>query len=162
MHDSAVSASAELRQRLDAMPAAVQAALAAKATDLATRLRDHVVKDKLSGQLLKVRSGALRASIQAEVTLDEDAVLARVFSAGDVKYAAIQEYGGRTAAHDILPDRAKALAFLAGGETVFARIVHHPGSTIPEHAYLRSALADMAGEIVSELKAAAIQAVQIS
>ena len=149
---------AELSQSIAAYTAAVEAALAVKAADLAEHLRAHVVQDKLSGQLLQVRTGALRDSIQAEVILGSDQVLARVFSSGDVKYAAIQEYGGRTPAHDIVPDKAKALAFLMGGETVFARIVHHPGSTIPEHAYLRSSLADMAGEIVGELKAAAIAA----
>jgi phage gpG-like protein len=147
---------AELIAHLEVIPVALQAAIAAKAADLAARLQAHVTRDKLSGQSLQVRTGALRDSIQAEVDLAEDTVLARVFSSGDIKYAAIQEYGGRTAAHDIAPDKAKALAFLAGGQIVFARIVHHPGSTIPEHAYLRSSLADMADEIIGELKAAAV------
>ena len=157
-----MEAIAQLTERIAAYPATIEAALAAKAADLADRLRVHVVQDKLSGQVLKVRTGALRDSIQAEVALDGDRVKARVFSSGDVKYAAIQEYGGRTAAHEIRPDKAKALAFQAGGRTVFARIVHHPGSSIPEHAYLRSSLADYAGEIVSELKAAALSAIAAS
>ncbi len=144
----------KLAAHFDAMPAQVQAALSAKAAQLAQALAAHVTDDKLSGQLLKIRTGSLRASIGSEVALDGDQVAARVFSAGDVKYAAIQEYGGRTAPHDIVPQKAKALAFLAGGKTVFARIVHHPGSAIPERSYLRSALADMAEEIIEELQAA--------
>jgi len=92
------------------------------------------------------------------VSGDGDSVLARVFSAGDVKYARIQEYGGRTAAHDIVPVKAKVLAFTAGGGTVFATIVHHPGSTIPARSYLRSSLADMAGVITGELRAAVTEA----
>ena len=131
----------------------------AKAASLAERLRAHVVDDKLSGQVLQVRSGALRASIGAEVTVDGETIVARVFSAGDIKYARIQEYGGRTAAHDIVPTKAKALAFLVGGHTVFATLVHHPGSTIPERSYLRSSLADMAGVIADEMRSAAAKAV---
>ena len=42
-------------------------------------------------------------SIAAEVAADGDGVVATVGSFGDVKYAAIQEYGGKTAAHEILP-----------------------------------------------------------
>ena len=39
-------------------------------------------------------------------------------------------YGGKTAAHDIVAVKAKALAFLAHGAQHFAKSVHHPGSVI--------------------------------
>ena len=150
----------DLSARLADMPAAVRAALQAKAADLAERLRRHVVDDKLSGQVLQTRTGALKASIAAEVSDDAGQVLVRVFSSGDVKYAAIQEYGGVTAPHDIVPDKAKALAFVLHGGAVFAKRVHHPGSRIPARSYLRSSLADMAGQIIAEFKDAAIAAMQ--
>lgn len=142
-----------LGARLDDLPAAVRAAVSAKAADLAERLRAHIADDKLSGQVLNAKTGALRASIGADVTIDGDRIAARVFSGGDLKYAHIQEYGGQTPAHEILPDKAKVLAFIVGGGTVFARRVQHPGSTLPERSYLRSSLADMAGTITAELKA---------
>ena len=69
-------------------------------------------------------------------------------------YADIQEYGGRTSPHDIVPVKAQALRFMMEGKTVFAKIVHHPGSLIPERSYLRSALSDMQNQIVSELEQA--------
>ena len=144
--------------RLADLPPAVLAALQTKAVALAAALTTHVVKDKLSGQVLAVKSGRLRASISSEVDIDGDAVRSRVFVSPGVKYAAIQEFGGRTAAHDIVPDKARALAFLIGGRRVFARLVHHPGSTLPARSYLRSSLADMAGEIATALKAAALAA----
>jgi len=147
-----------LQNRLANAPAAIQSALRAKAADLAERLRKHVTDDKLSGQVLQTRSGALKASITAEVDDDGGQIVARLFSAGDIKYAAIQEYGGRTAAHDILPDKAKALAFLVHGAPVFAKVVHHPGSQIPARSYLRSALADMGDQIVAEFRDAALDA----
>lgn len=147
-----------LAARFAAMPAAIRSALNAKAILLAQALKDHVVQDKLAGQILQSRTGALRASIDAEVSVDGDQTQVRLFAGEAVKYAAIQEFGGRTPAHDIAPDKAKALAFTVGGRRVFARIVHHPGSTIPARPYLSSALADMGPQIAAELKAAAVAA----
>ncbi len=148
-----------LAARLQSLPATIQAVLRVKAEALARALSAHVTQDKLSGQVLRARSGALRDSIAAEVTGEDAKVLARVFSRGDVKYAAIQEYGGRTPPHDIVPDKARALAFIAGGRQVFAAIVHHPGSTIPARPYLGPALAEMGPWIIAELNAAAVAAV---
>ena len=106
-----------------------------------------VKNDKLSGAVLNAGSGTLRDSIAANVSADADGVVASVGSEGDVKYAAIQEYGGKTSAHEILPIKAQALAFVVGGAQVFARRVEHPGSVIPERSSLRSSLDDMRDEI---------------
>jgi phage gpG-like protein len=148
----------EASARFDAYPAALQAALGAKATDLAAALADLVKNDKLSGAVLNSRSGALRDSIAASVTAEADGFHASVGSEGDVKYAAIQEYGGKTGAHEILPAKGDVLAFVAGDGQHFARRIEHPGSLIPERSYLRSALADMNDEIVTALADAAAKA----
>lgn len=150
-----------LEARLDAMPTSVQAMLKIKVTALAIKLQGHIVADKLHGQVLNQRSGALARSIQEEAPIVEGAgVYGRVFSAGDVKYAAIHEYGGRTPPHDIVPDKAEALAFMIGGRQVFAKIVHHPGSQMPERSFMRSSLADMAEEITAGLRQAAVEGLQ--
>jgi phage gpG-like protein len=148
----------ETSARFDAYPAALQAALGAKATDLAAALADLVKNDKLSGAVLNTRSGALGHSITASVTAETDGFLASVGSDGDIKYAAIQEYGGKTSAHEILPSKGDVLAFVTGDGQHFARRVEHPGSLIPERSYLRSALADMNDEIVTALADAAAKA----
>ena len=140
----------ETSARFDAYPAALQAALGAKATELAATLTD-LVKNKLSGAVLNTGSGALRNSIAASVTADADGVLASVGSEGDVKYAAIQEYGGKTSAHEILPVKGDVLAFVASDGQHFARRIEHPGSVIPERSYLRSSLEDMKDEILAAL-----------
>ena len=140
----------ETSARFDAYPAALQAALGAKATELAGALTD-LVKNKLSGAVLNTGSGALRDSIAASVTADADSVLASVGSEGDVKYAAIQEYGGKTSAHEILPVKGDVLAFVSGDGQRFARRIEHPGSVIPERSYLRSSLEDMKDEILAAL-----------
>lgn len=151
----------ELVARLDAMPSSVLAALRQRVATLAIKLQAHVVRDKLSGQVLGVRSGRLRRSIQEVAPIEENGgVFGRVFSAGDVKYARIHEFGGKTPAHDILPDKAEALAFIIGGRQVFAKVVHHPGSHMPERSFLRSSLRDMAEDIETELKRAVVAGLQ--
>ena len=116
--------------------------------------------DKLAGAVLNVSSGALQASIVADVSIDGDGVHATVGSTGDVKYAAIQEYGGRTGAHEILPSKAQALAFMVGGSLRFSRKIEHPGSMIPERSYLRSSLDDMNGDITSALAEVAAEVLE--
>jgi phage gpG-like protein len=151
----------ETSARFDAYPAALQAALGAKATELAATLTD-LVKSKLSGAVLNTSSGALRDSIAASVTADADGVLASVGSEGDVKYAAIQEYGGKTSAHEILPVKGDVLAFVASDGQHFARRIEHPGSVIPERSYLRSSLEDMKDEILAALADCAANAWEIA
>jgi phage gpG-like protein len=148
----------ETRAQLDVYPAALQTALSAKAAELAAALADLVKNSNLSGAVLNTRSGALSDSIAVSVNADSDGVLASVGSEGDVKYAAIQEYGGKTSAHEILPAKADVLAFVIGDAQHFARRVEHPGSLIPERSYLRSALADMKDEILTALAGAATEA----
>ena len=101
-----------------------------------------------------------RCTLRSSATSRPTATASRasVGSNGDVKYAAIQEYGGKTAAHEILPAKAQALAFVADGAPRFARKVDHPGSLIPERSYLRSSLDEMSGEIVAALAEAATEA----
>jgi phage gpG-like protein len=160
MFNVTLQGASEFVERLEQMPAVVQALLRSKVEALAIQLQAHVIRDKLSGQVLGVKTDALRRSIQEVVEASDDSVIGKVFSAGDVKYAAIHEYGGTIPAHDIYPSKAQALAFVVGGKTVFAKHVHIPDVKMPERSFLRSALADMAPEISSEMKAAVIQGIQ--
>jgi len=150
----------ETSARLDGLPARLASAISAKAIELAAALADRVKTGKLAGGVLNAQSGALQASIVADVAADRDGIVALVGSTGDVKYAAIQEYGGKTAAHEILPVKAQALAFVAGGALRFARKVEHPGSVIPERSYLRSALQEMGDEITAALTDAASEVLE--
>ena len=134
-----------------------------KVVDLQTRLVAKV-EANLSGDVLQTRSGALKASISTELNAGADMFDVSVSSDG-IPYAAIQEYGGHTSAHDIVPVKAKALAFAgAGGRSggVFARRVHHPGSAIPARAPLGSALDALRGEMSDDLKQAVLHALRSS
>lgn len=126
----------------------IAAHLAARAAALQQRLLSKVAAD-LSGAVLAERSGALKASVVADLAAGADGVVATIASAG-VPYAAIQERGGSTPAHDIVPVKARALAF-AGG---IAARVHHPGSAIPARAPFGRALDTKRDDIVGGLKEA--------
>lgn len=133
--------------KLGKVPVALHAQLLKVTAKYAINLQQHVKADKLSGQVLNRKSGALSNSIKFAVDDQGNAVYGRVFSSGDVKYAAIHEFGGTIPAHDIVPSKAQALAFMVAGKQVFAKIVHMPAVTMPERSFMRSSLADMAEQI---------------
>lgn len=143
---------------LAGMPERVRDALSDKANMLAAELQAKI-QQKLSGTVLNTKSGALLRSI---VTVIDDAsanVSVTVSAGGDIKYAAIQEYGGTIPPHEILSDKGKALAFLVGGKQAFAARVNLPAIAIPERSYMRSSLAEMADEIVEGLGEAVVGAI---
>ena len=66
------------------------------------------------------KTGALEKSIRRTVSGFESEI------SPQVPYAVYVEYGTRP--HTITPVRARALRFEVGGEPVFTRLVHHPGT----------------------------------
>jgi phage gpG-like protein len=134
----------------------VQNALLERAEGLRAELEARI-EQKLTGGILQARTGALAGSIQSS-TEDDGSAASIVASSIGVPYAAIQEFGGKTAAHDIVAVKAKCLAFDAGGGRVFARKVHHPGSTIPARSYIAESFAEKSGEIIASLKQAVLKA----
>lgn len=132
-------ASRALERVPDKVRAVLRTAVAQTTKDLAA-----LVRRKLSGGVLHVRSGKLLASIHTELRESQEAISGKVWSEG-VAYANIHEFGGRTKPHIIMPVNAKALHFFVGGNEVFAKVVHHPGSLIPERSYLRSSAIEMEG-----------------
>jgi phage gpG-like protein len=144
---------------LAGMPDRVRQALSSKANVLAAAL-EAKIQQKLSGGLLDTRSGALASSIIATVDESSANVSVRIGTSGDVKYAAIQEFGGTIPPHEIVPDKAKALVFATGGKAAFAKRVNLPAVTMPERSYLRSSLAEMAVDITAEMSEAVVQAMQ--
>jgi len=144
---------------LRAMPETVQAAIRRAVERQTLALQEHVQRDKLSGQVLHVVTGALRRSIHSTQSEQGAVFRGEVASSGDVKYGAIHEFGGTTKAHDIYPKNAKALHFFAGGNEIFAKVVHHPGSRMPERSFLRSALGDRAQAIEDDIRSSTESAV---
>lgn len=152
---------AALITKINAAPERVRKELTKEVTALVLLLEGNIKRDKLSGQVLHVRTGNLRRSIHAvlPVTQTDTGVFGKVVQSGDVKYGAIHEFGGRTPAHVIEAKRGKALAFMMGGKMAFAKRVNHPGSQMPERSFMRSALADMRNTISDRLQAAVKQGI---
>ncbi len=125
---------AELNKRL-----AVQALL----------LVNHIKQDKLSGQVLHVKSGDLRDSIfQENVQNDASGVTYKVASGGNLRYAAIHEFGG-TIKH---PGSDKLQVFDVGGRTVFTHHTAPHDIPMPQRSYMRTALADNKAQIVAAIQ----------
>lgn len=98
------------------------------------------VKRKLSGEVLRVRSGRLRQSIHSTVEKMPWGWLGQVGT--NVKYAGIHEYGGTIVLPVIYPVKKKALYFFIGGKEIFARRVRAHAIRMPERSFLRTALAE--------------------
>lgn len=142
---------------LETMPERIRDALSEKAGALAAELQAKI-QQKLSGGVLNQKSGALARSIVATIDdVSSDISVALAISA-DINYAAIHEYGGVIPPHEILPDKARALAFVVGGKQAFAARVNLPAIAMPERSYMRSSLAEMADEIAEGFSAAVARA----
>jgi phage gpG-like protein len=151
MFEIQVTGDKELIARLGEMPGNVRKALLRKVNALALTLLNQV-QGKLRGPVLNYVTGRLFRSIQEEVTSSGSSVIGRAFSSGDVKYAAIHEYGGTINIPEIVPTKAQALHFVIGGKDVFAKRVAAHDVVMPERSYMRSTLDQMRAAIVQGLR----------
>ena len=128
----------QLAARLAALPDAAAASLSRALLRLAQDLEDGVRQDKLSGQVLQARSGALRASITARA----DGLSVTVGS--DLGYAAAQEHGfiGTVAVRPHLRQIRQAF-----GRPIAERTIAVGGfdrrMDLPTRSFLGSALAEL-------------------
>lgn len=124
------------------------------------RLQAHVIRNKLSGQVLNVRTNNLRGSIHQEVIRDGSAIVGRVGT--NVEYAAFHEYGFNGAQSVREHMRTIKMAFgkmlkepkkiVIGAHT---RHVDYKGKS-----FLRTALQDQHEEIVTALNEAVKEAMR--
>ncbi len=121
---------------------------------------ERVVKqDKLSGQVLKVRTGNLRRSIHTELE-GLGTINARATVGTNVVYARIHEEGGTIPAHIVEARNGKALKFTpSGGATMFRRRVQIPDVVLPARSFLRSALEELRPSIILDIEQAIAKAV---
>jgi phage gpG-like protein len=99
--------------------------------------------------------GQLRRSIFSKAN-DSDTLVEGVVATGaDTPYARIQELGGTVQIPEIVPTKARALAFAVGGKTVFAMRAKAHSVTIPAQRYMGRAFDDMRQTIIEQMTAAA-------
>lgn len=120
-------------------------------------LAETDAKKLQSGPVLNVVSGFLSSRTNARVTREADGWTIRL--GNPQRYSRILELGGTTAPHIIRPRRpGGVLAFESGGQTIFARLVNHPGSRIAPHPTLRPALEGQVAKIPERMERAVDQA----
>lgn len=144
--------------RLRALPDAANAGLARAVAQLGIALQSSVQQDKLSGQVLNVRSGALKSSIDVAIERNTTGVTATVFT--DLDYAAAQEYGfsGTVNVKASLRLIKEAFGFPIAAKTISVG-AHSRRMNLPERSFLRSALDDMTADISTGVEDALRQAI---
>jgi phage gpG-like protein len=147
--------------RLNSLPDILRTRLERVIRRLGIDLQAHVKDDKLSGQVLHVRSGTLRRSINLKMKNSLTAIQATVGT--NVKYAHAHEYGldqtvdvrgyMRLVKGSTTPLTAwkrsvnrSTRAGLRGVTETFVR-PHSMHMRLPERSFLRSALHDMTAQI---------------
>jgi phage gpG-like protein len=132
--------------RLRALPNAANVGIARAVAKLGIALQNNVQQNKLSGQVLNVRSGTLKSSIDVAVDQGGGRMTATVFTAVD--YAAAQEYGFTGTVNVRASLRLIKEAF---GRPIAAKTIavgaYSRRMNLPERSFLRSALADMTPDI---------------
>lgn len=137
--------------RFSAMPGRLRDELRAGIGRAVLKLQAYVKTDKLSGQVLQVRTGRLRRSITERLTEESARVVGIVGT--NVAYARVHEYGfsGSVNVREHLrQSKTGAMALVRG---------HSRNMHLPERSFLRSALADMTPEIRNEVQAALNRAI---
>jgi len=98
----------------------------------------YITRETYLASGLHVRSGALvQENYPIPLQVRGDTMVTGIRN--EKAYAAAHELGAQTRPHDIRPRNKRALYWEGAAHPV--RIVHHPGSRIPERPFIRPALA---------------------
>jgi len=144
----------ELIARMGQIPARMKAAVDLTVQKLGFELEARV-KRKLTGEVLRVQTGRLRASISrgapGSMSRFESTADASIYYVGtNVSYGVMWERG--IAAHTVRPVNAKALRFTIGGEVLFRMSARIPAQA--PRKFLEPALFEMRPTIITQLSAA--------
>jgi hypothetical protein len=166
----------EAKATLRAVQELPQTAMAeiVKAMDLQNQITVGLIKSKYLSfpkqnppveMGLRYVSGRYRQSLRASQAVAvgqrvESGIGSSVVSKEGVSYPAVHEFGARIPAHDIYPKNKGALKFQIGERTVFAKVVHHPGSTIPARAPIQSGIEDRIAEYGEAVSNAIVNALK--
>ena len=142
-----------LLARLSGAHDRLQASLLQAVERLSIRVQSEVKEGKLTGQVLHVRTGTLRRSINRVVEQDDRKTVATVGT--NVVYGRIHEYGYQGTVD------VREHARNVGGTSTTVR-AHQRNVNLPERSFLRSTLREYEGEINATLREAALRAVQPS
>lgn len=139
---------------LRTIPVNVEAELKLEVEKLSISLTGKVKAEKLSGQVLKNRTGTLRRSINYKVFSEPHRIFGIVGT--NKEYGAAHEYGFHGTVN--VRDHLRMITKVFGQSVIPHQIevrAHTRQANLPERSFLRSALREFEPEIVSRLKLAA-------
>jgi len=143
----------EVAIKLDELGVRASLQLVKATSKLALKLQRRVMREKLTGQVLKVRTGTLRRSIDQVVVQNAGSVTGIVST--NVEYAAAHEYGLKKQL--TVKEHLRTIK-QAWGKSIAPKQIqvreHTRTANLPERSFVRSALQDMSPEIVAELQQA--------
>jgi phage gpG-like protein len=149
----------ELRARFSGagenVRSALRAAIQASVIDMEAQ-----VKEKLSGEVLRVRTGRLRNSITSRVDEGGSQIIGTV--GANTPYAAVHEYGFQGIVNVREHLRMITQAFgkaLKGGPREITVRAHPVRMDLPERSYLRSTLRENGQRVYDRLQQAVNQAI---
>ena len=150
----------EVRARFHRAAGEIDGKLADSMGRITIRLQAHVVRNKLSGQVLKVRTNNLRGSIHQEIIRDGSGIVGRVGT--NVEYAAFHEYGfngTQSVREHVRTIRRAFKKELKEPKQVVVR-AHTRKLDYKGKSFLRTALKDQREEIVIALNEAVKEAMR--
>lgn len=150
----------DVKRYVDALAPRLQGALDASIGRLTLRLLRAVKADKLSGQVLNVRTGRLRRSINARFEAKGTPASSGIVGT-NLSYAAAHEFGFKSTVSVRQSLRIVKQAFGRPITPVQASVRAHTRKVnLPERSFLRSALTEMQDEISAELKGAVTKVIK--
>jgi hypothetical protein len=136
---------------LEARATRIGAALANRLTAINEALAAKIQGEKLSGQVLKQRSGKLIGSVRTLPTAAGGSVISGGVAAGGgpAYYGYFQNYGTKGPYTIVPKDPKGVLAFMIDGKQIFAKKVIHPG--LPARNFMESTLEESRDKIVASI-----------
>lgn len=141
MIKGSVNGAGEVAGKLSGVAGRTRDALRKSVSRLALEILTKVKRDKLSGQVLNVRTGRLRRSITQRVTVNGATIQGIVGT--NVEYAKFHEYG-QTVKGELKKKREEFKAGLKASRSSLS------SGDLPPRSFLRSALKDMEPRIREE------------
>lgn len=151
----------EVLARLGETPAKIRIAAKSSLDMWATELAGYIKAEKLSGQVLHRRSGALSRSVHPNKATESGTTISAGAAAGlDVPYARAHEYGIQ---RNVVVSAYHRMQTMAWGKPISPREVlvnqHSSYINLPERSYMRSSLNEKAPDGIAELRAAVKEAI---
>lgn len=149
----------EVAIKLKSLDSKVHESLLQTITKLSIELQGYIKSEKLSGQVLKTKTGTLRRSINFKVDSTSTTITGKVGIGGDAaKYGVMHEFGFNGAENVKAHLRTIKQAF---GKSITPKQIsvssHTRKVNFPEKSFMRSALKDFEPKIQEEISKALIK-----